>query len=130
MQIGVFAPDDVNHTGEPIALHNSMTDACRRACSREPYNPGQLGIVRTIRNSTTQETDETADSDGVADVDTAVFSGELDEYDIALNADGTTTVAHTGGLATDGTDTLSNIEQLQFSDATVGLIGTSYVRTD
>ena len=68
-------------------------------------NPGQLSIVRTIRNSTTQETlDGTIDSDGIADIDTAVFSGARAEYDITFNANGTVTVAHTGGLATDGTD--------------------------
>ena len=103
----------------PIALHNSMTTLAESMFSGA-INPGQLGIVRTIRNSTTQEElGETIDSDGIADVDTAVFSGALDEYDIALNADGTTTVEHAGGLATDGTDTLSNIEQLQFSDGTL-----------
>ena len=121
VQIGVFAPDDVDHTGAPSALHNSMTTLAESMFSGA-INPGQLGIVRTIRNSTTQEElGETVDSDGIADVDVAAFSGTLDEYDFA--SDGTTTtVEHVRGLATDGTDTLSNIEQLQFSDGTVALI--------
>ena len=94
-------------------------------------NPGQLGIVRTIRDSNDQP-----DSDGIADVDVAVFSGAMADYDIAFNPDGTITVVDTAG--TDGTDTLRNIEQLQFLDtaglppvpATVGVVfGTAAAET-
>jgi hypothetical protein len=122
VQIGVFALDaDGNQIGEPIALHNSMTTLADSMFSGA-INPGQLGIVRTIRNSADQP-----DSDGVDDVDTAVFSGELDEYNITFNAaDGTTTVEHTGAPAIDdGTDTLSNIEQLQFSGGVIVATGNS-----
>ena len=98
VQIGVFAADDVDHTGVPSALHNSMTTLAADMFSGA-INPGQLGIVRTIRNSTTQEgLGETVDSDGIADVDVAAFSGTLDEYDIVLNGT-TTTVDHVGGDA-------------------------------
>ncbi|WP_249128098.1 peroxidase family protein [Bradyrhizobium lablabi] len=116
VQIGVFAPGDADHTGTPIALHSSMTTLAASMFNGS-INPGQLGIVRTIRNSTTQEANgETTDSDGIADVDRVVFSGARDEYDIDFNPDGTITVAHTGGLATDGTDTVRNVEVLDFTD--------------
>ena len=122
VQIGVFAPGDTEHTGTPIALHNSMTTLAP-AMFNGTINPGQLGIVRTIRNSTEQEAlGQTTDSDGVADVDRAVFSGNRDEYDITFNPDGTVIVAHTGGLATDGTDTLRNIEILDFADQDISLL--------
>ena len=56
--------------------------------------------------------------------DTAVFTFPIADYAIVLNANGTLTVTdirpaagHPPG-ATDGTDTLRNIEQLQFTDAT------------
>ncbi|MEH7876849.1 peroxidase family protein [Rhizobium laguerreae] len=116
VQIGVFAAGDTEHTGPTLALHNSMTTLAA-AMFNGTINPGQLGIVRTIRNSNDQ-----TDSDGVADVDRAVFSGARAEYDITFNPDGTVVVAHTGGLATDGTDTLRNIEVLDFTDQDISLL--------
>ncbi|KRR18482.1 peroxidase family protein [Bradyrhizobium retamae] len=110
VQIGVFAANDPDHTGTPSELHSSMTTLAARMFSGE-INPGRLSIVRTIRDS-----DDQPDSDGIADVDRAVFSGARDEYDIDFNPDGTITVAHTGGLATDGTDTIRNVEVLDFTD--------------
>jgi Ca2+-binding RTX toxin-like protein len=51
------------------------------------------------------------------DVDTAVFSGVSSNYTITHNADGTIMVSDTVGA--DGTDTLRNIERLQFADQTI-----------
>ena len=53
----------------------------------------------------------------LADFDTAVFSGHFRNYTIRHNADGTLTVTDRTGK--DGTDTLVNIEKLQFSDRSV-----------
>jgi Ca2+-binding RTX toxin-like protein len=114
VQIGVYAANDPEHTGTPV-LHNSMTTLAASMFNGS-INPGQLAIVRTIRNSNDQP-----DSDGIADIDTAVFSGARAEYDIAFNADGTVTVAHVGGLATDGTDTIRNVELLDFTDQDISL---------
>jgi Ca2+-binding RTX toxin-like protein len=50
--------------------------------------------------------------------DTAVFSGNRADYTIAVNANGALTVADKVANR-DGTDTLSQIEQLQFSDQTI-----------
>jgi Ca2+-binding RTX toxin-like protein len=110
VQIGVFAANDPDHTGTPSELHSSMTSLAARMFSGE-INPGRLSIVRTIRDSNAQP-----DNDGIADVDRAVFSGARAEYDIDFNPDGTITVAHTGGLANDGTDTIRNVEVLDFTD--------------
>ena len=122
VQIGVFAPEDVNHTGTPLALHKSMTTLAN-AMFNGTINPGQLSIVRTIRDSTAQEAlGQTTDSDGVVDIDVAVFSGARAEYDIDFNPDGTVTVSHTGGLATDGTDTVRNVEILRFTDQDISLL--------
>ena len=46
-------------------------------------NPGQLGIVRTIRTDTS-----------AGDTDIAAFSDLRANYDITANPDGTVTVAH------------------------------------
>jgi Ca2+-binding RTX toxin-like protein len=77
-------------------------------------NPGDLRIVREILDGDATDTG----------VDIARFNGARSEYTVTENADGTWTVAHTGagvngGAVNDGTDTLRNIEVLQFSDTTV-----------
>ncbi|KWV56940.1 hypothetical protein AS026_32535 [Rhizobium altiplani] len=75
-------------------------------------NPGQLTIVREILTDTTS-----------GDIDTAVYSEVMANYSFATGADGTLRVSHTGGAnPIEGTDSLRNIERLQFSDATVGVV--------
>ncbi len=56
--------------------------------------------------------------DGAGGFDTAVYSGLRSEYRISYNRDGTVTIAHSGS---DGTDTLRNVEQAQFSNRTFDL---------
>ncbi len=46
-----------------------------------------------------------------------MFSGPEADYDVTVNADGTTTVDHARGTQADGVDTLRNIEVLQFADS-------------
>jgi Ca2+-binding RTX toxin-like protein len=75
-------------------------------------NPGQLKIIREIITAP-----------NATDVDTAVYSDLSANYDLTRNADGTWTVAHVRGTATDGTDKIRNIELLQFSDRVVNLTG-------
>ncbi len=71
-------------------------------------NPGQIVIERAIKTAT----------DGA--VDTALFAGSINEYDVTGDLDsGIITVAHVGGLANEGTDTLRNIERLQFLDGVI-----------
>jgi Bacterial Ig domain/PASTA domain len=74
-------------------------------------NPGKIQIVRTIRQ-------------GARDIDAAVFRGNRAEYTITENANGSVTVSHTGGPRrprpdNDGTDTLLNIEVLQFANTSI-----------
>ena len=107
-------------------------------------NPGNLSIVREILNST--------DEDADGDYDTAVFSGNASEYTVTLLSGGTINgtavlvdtvldlanlagdvlgrvrVEHTAalgdpGIVNDGTDTLENIERLQFGDTSFDLVG-------
>lgn len=70
-------------------------------------NPGQLRMVREILTP----------ANGTA-VDTAVFSGASSEYTIT-GSGASVTVAHTAGTGLDGTDTVRNVELLQFTDRTV-----------
>lgn len=51
-------------------------------------------------------------------IDTAVYEGKEVDYKITHNKDGTWTVSHVRGDKTEGVDTLTGIEQVQFSDRT------------
>lgn len=89
-----------------------------------PYRPGSTttlqqdvfngvvdpGSIITVR--------EILDAAGVGDVDTAVFSGPRADYDVETRG-AVTTVAHVRGTTSDGTDTLSRVERLRFSDTTI-----------
>lgn len=92
-----------------IGSHSSMKTLVS-AMFAGSINPGQLQIVREI-----------IQANGAGDIDTAVFSGNLDEYTIGTDVFGRLTVAHTGGTQADGTDTLTGIERLQFADQLVFL---------
>ena len=106
-------------------------------------NPGDLRIVREINDSSLENGNSTVNG-FAGDIDTAVFQGAKSEYTARVGGptgaliDLTSTtlnlplgtrvwIEHTlgdprgGGLAHDGTDTLINIERLQFSDGTVML---------
>ena len=61
--------------------------------------------------------------DGGAGSDTAVFSGLRSQYLVTLNLNGSIQVLDLRGGAPDGTDNVSNIEFLQFSDMTINAGG-------
>ncbi|MCS4095543.1 peroxidase family protein [Rhizobium sp. BK176] len=104
VRIAVYAAGDTNHTGPEIASFDSMADLEFQARMLDgTWSPGQLNIVREIKT-------------GTAAFDTAVFSGRQANYTITT-VGGLTTV--TDNVGTDGTDRLTNIERLQFSDGSV-----------
>ncbi|MDM0115696.1 peroxidase family protein [Variovorax sp. J22R133] len=110
VQIGVFAANDPNHTGTPLALHNSMKTLVNAMFAGQ-INPGQLAIVRTIRTDTT-----------AGDIDTVAYLGPLANYSFGTDADGRLTVTDVSADPIEGTDTLSNVERLQFTDAVLGIV--------
>lgn len=63
--------------------------------------------------------------DGGAGTDTAIYSGKAKNYLVFNNGNGTWTVQDLRWGTSDGTDTLVNVERLQFADKTVA-IGTSF----
>lgn len=107
VRIGVFQNND--GTGAQIDTANSMTELASEMFNGV-YNAGQLRIVREILTA-----------NGAGDVDIAVFSGDLADYDITNNSNGTITVAHARGTQTDGTDTLRNIERMRFADQEIAV---------
>ena len=90
-------------------------------------DPGNLVNVREITDNVPQAGDCAAPTP--TNCDTAVFAGPRAQYTITNNANGSVTVSDTtsappavGVVATgDGTDTLWNIEKLQFSDSATQL---------
>ena len=77
-------------------------------------NPGQLAIVREI-----------LDGNQAGDQDIAVYRDVVTNYSFVRNADGSTTVTHNAVLAggeTDGSDRLTNIEKMSFSDGAGGTV--------
>ena len=67
--------------------------------------------------------------DGGAGSDTAVFRDTYESYTLTYNDDGSLTVKHNSSSSdkiNEGTDTLKNIEKLQFSDLTTSAIQSKY----
>jgi Ca2+-binding RTX toxin-like protein len=102
-------------TGPFGAAHPGMT--LHQAVFAGLVDPADLVIVRQV--------DDPTPAPGT--VDTAVFSGLRAEYDCIENGvttspcpltsdGGTTQVVHARGTGSDGTDTIRNIERLQFAD--------------
>jgi hypothetical protein len=65
--------------------------------------------------------DDTIDGGTHTTGDVAVYNGAYTEYTITDLGGGMYTVDHTGGSGSDGTDTISNIEFLEFTDQTIDL---------
>jgi Ca2+-binding RTX toxin-like protein len=76
-------------------------------------NPTDIRIVREIK---------TVAEPGPQDVDTAEYSGNLEDYDLEPGAGGKLTVVHARGTLIDGTDTLTNVERLKFADQTIEVV--------
>ena len=83
-------------------------------------NPGQLAHRSDDQEQHTEE-DQTLTATVLPMSIGRSSPAHWHEYDIDFNTDGTITVAHTGGLATDGTDTIRNVEVLDFTDQDISL---------
>ncbi|SFP54598.1 Ca2+-binding protein, RTX toxin-related [Geopseudomonas sagittaria] len=108
LNVRISVRENRDGSGNEIDSVESLTELVPRMLSGE-INPGQLVIVRAIR-----------EGDGGFNFDTAQFSGLQASYSIVDNGNGTWTVTDNVGL--DGTDTLRNIERLQFNDGAVVLV--------
>jgi len=67
--------------------------------------------------------------DGGAGVDTAIFKDTSSAYTLTANDDGTVSVVHSSpseGLTNEGTDILTSIEKMQFSDKTLSKTSLKY----
>ena len=66
---------------------------------------------------------------GGEDLDTAIYKDSSSAYTLIANDDGTVSVAHTSpseGFTDEGSDTLTNIEKMQFSDKTLSKTSLKY----
>jgi Ca2+-binding RTX toxin-like protein len=101
LNVRISVRENNDGTGAQIASFNSMKDMVPLMLNGT-YNPGQLVIVRELM-------------DGAGGYDTAMFTGNVADYIVSVDASGTVTVTDTF-VDGDGTDRLTNIERLQFGD--------------
>ncbi|HMN87544.1 MAG TPA: hypothetical protein PKA74_16375, partial [Bauldia sp.] len=105
-----------NASATRIALFNEQLDAYAQTFVGSIYGDTYTGtgFNDTVTGGLGNDT-----IDGGDGIDTVVFSGNHADYTIVENPDGTVTVTDNNtGDGDDGTDTLSNIEKLQFQDDT------------
>jgi Ca2+-binding RTX toxin-like protein len=112
----VFNDGSVREVNGPRDLVNDVLSDPQR------LNPGNISIVRRIITPPAVPAD--CGAAVPLNCDTAVYNFPRADFDITPNANGTVTVTHVPALARDipfaeGTDTLRNIEQLQFTDMTI-----------
>jgi len=92
-----------NPAGGPDLLVDSLQQL-KTAVFAGQINPGSITFVRSIVTTGTNGTD------------TAVFTGPRADYTVTVTGN---VVTVTDNVGTDGTDTLRNIERLQFADVNV-----------
>ncbi|MBP6012568.1 MAG: heme peroxidase [Alphaproteobacteria bacterium] len=108
LNVRISVRENVDGTGNELFSVDSMVDLIPMMLSGQ-INPGQLVAVREI-----------LDSDN--GYDTAVFRGNFADYQIVDAGNGAWIVSDS--IATrDGTDTLKNVERLQFADGTFVIPG-------
>ena len=112
----VFNDGSVREVNGPRDLVNDVLSDPQR------LNPGNITIVRRIITPPAVPAD--CGSLTPLNCDTAVYNFPRADFDITPNPNGTVTVTHIPALpkdvpAAEGTDTLRNIEQLQFTDMTI-----------
>jgi hypothetical protein len=96
---------------DPAGTKHASTTTLQSRIFAGELSPADIALVREIKVPANQ---------GEV-VDTVQFSGPRSEYDLSENAEGIVEVSHVGGDATDGRDTLRNVERLLFADGQVDL---------
>src|SRR5262245_22958642 len=107
LNVRISVRQNADGTGPEIASFDGMKPLIPFMLNRT-YNPGQLVAVREILP-------------GQGGFDTANFQGPRANYTITT-VGGVTTVTDISAKAIDGTDRLTHIERLQFSDQAVVLV--------
>ncbi|CAD5107740.1 peroxidase family protein [Zestomonas carbonaria] len=112
LDVRVAVHQNIDGSGPVIRIVDSIRELMMDMLSGT-LNPGQLEIVRELRTSDTS-------------FDTAVFAGPRDNYTVTIQ-NGIITVVDNVGQ--EGTDTLRNIERLQFSDMALVRVGNNTLVT-
>ena len=119
-------PDNAQITGTEAAdvlIGDATNDRIMGAGGADNISGGKGGdvLMGGAGNDTLDGGDDGVSRSGSALIDVAEYSGAAALYTITKNANGSFTVA-SGSGASDGTDTLTNIEGLQFSDSFISLL--------
>jgi Ca2+-binding RTX toxin-like protein len=119
----IGSTDLMEHTYRAGSTHTLQQDVFAGV-----IDPGQLVAVREITSpATVPPTD--CGATAPLNCDTVVMSGPLSSYSLVFGPD-SVKVSQTGPLAagqlvSDGTDTLRNVEQIQFTDQRVSLVAST-----
>ncbi|MFC5696611.1 peroxidase family protein, partial [Pseudomonas sp. GCM10022186] len=113
LNVRISVRANADGTGAEIASFNSMTEMVQQMVNGT-FSAGQLVAVREILQ-------------GDDSIDSAVFSGLASDYTVTINDRGTADqhddiVTVTDNVGADGVDTLTGIEQLEFSDSSQLLV--------
>ncbi|WP_433769722.1 peroxidase family protein [Pseudomonas putida] len=100
LNVRISVRQNIDGTGPEIASFNSMEPMVPLMLNGT-YNPGQLVIVREILTGNDR-------------YDTALYSGNADEYQVTVQ--GNTVIVTDTVVGRDGVDRLTGVERLQFAD--------------
>ncbi|MFN6122452.1 MAG: peroxidase family protein, partial [Actinomycetes bacterium] len=112
LDVQLRAPNPATPDPTDVQFVDSLW-AIRAQVASGAIDPGEIDIVRRIRNSGSTGTDKVVFSGPFADYDLEVVGGKL----VVTHARGDG--GGVGGPLDDGTDTISNVEFLLFADQTV-----------
>jgi Ca2+-binding RTX toxin-like protein len=115
LNVRISVRQNADGTGPEIATFDSLVPLAPLMVNGT-YTPGQLKIVREIVYASGP------------DFDTAVFGGNIADYTIVQDTQGTANTSDdvytvTDNVGTDGTDSLRHVERLQFADGAIVLSG-------
>ena len=113
-----FVTDNINMAANDFQTYNNPASLIENAVG----GSGNDTIIGNAANNTLTGGAGNDTLDGVnGTADTAIYSGPSSAYQVSQNADGSWRVADLRTGSPDGTDTLKNIEFLQFSDKTIAI---------
>jgi serralysin len=114
-------PTDGTHSNDRngASQTNSPTDFAGQTGTVTGSSGSGTTIIGGAGNDTLASGHGNDTIDGGAGIDTVVYTGSRSLYTITTNPNGSLTVADSRGASGDGTDILTNVERLKFTDDNV-----------
>ena len=117
----VLGDDSPTYAGSDRLIGNDGNDVLKGGAGADTFRGDKGNDTIDGGANRAESATQTWDSNGSNGVDVAEYSGPSSRYTITKNGD-TFTVTDSKGAAGDGTDTLTNVEVLRFSDGEKNLM--------